>query len=474
MRKILKALTLTVVVLAMAAAVAACNNTPDNPAGQTVAVTGVTLNKSTLALTVDGKETLTATVAPADASDKSVTWSSSDAAVASVSAVGQVTAVKVGTATIKATSAADGAKFAECTVTVSVEPYDAYKFNGEVDDAEHATDGTGKLTAELTLSVNASDAKVGKLTYNWALSAAKSGEAALTWKINDKWPDEEAEMLIVNIAASADGLVLEQEAKAGMDAASETYIGTVVIGGVDVDLAFKPAKIATLKDSSKTIDLAPIFGLDFEMVVSIAQKLVIYEDGTASFSAVDASTFGVNVSYTGSYKKTVLGYDITLDEKLVRVTVIDGIYKAEDVDLAGEEYKVTFEYDSVNIVMTGSGQGVQGMTEELDPQPILVPAAVTFQANLKTKVAHIEIVYSLFDGTMEFTLFGEAAHESGTTITVGVITDGASAGHYIATFKTVPETEDIVIEFEVDAEGVYTATITNIYLVASVTVTSAA
>ena len=83
----------------------------------TVAVTGVTLNKSTLTLNVGASETLTATVAPADATNKNVTWASSDAAIATVDANGKVTGVKAGTATITVTTE-DGGKTATCQVTV--------------------------------------------------------------------------------------------------------------------------------------------------------------------------------------------------------------------------------------------------------------------------------------------------------------------------------------------------------------------
>ena len=82
-----------------------------------VAVTGVTLNKATLSLIAGASETLTATVAPADATNKKVTWKSSDAAVASVDANGKVTGVKAGEATITVTTE-DGGKTATCKVTV--------------------------------------------------------------------------------------------------------------------------------------------------------------------------------------------------------------------------------------------------------------------------------------------------------------------------------------------------------------------
>ena len=83
----------------------------------TIAVTGVTLNKTSTTLTVGGSERLTATVAPGDATDKAVTWASSNTAVATVDASGNVTAVSAGTATITVTTA-DGGKTAICTVTV--------------------------------------------------------------------------------------------------------------------------------------------------------------------------------------------------------------------------------------------------------------------------------------------------------------------------------------------------------------------
>lgn len=57
-----------------------------------VAVTGVTLDKTSASLTVGGTETLTATVNPDDATDKTVTWKSSDESVATVDD-GVVTAV---------------------------------------------------------------------------------------------------------------------------------------------------------------------------------------------------------------------------------------------------------------------------------------------------------------------------------------------------------------------------------------------
>lgn len=83
-----------------------------------VAVTGVTLDKTsaTLKLGETTSVTLTATVAPADADDKSVSWTSSNTSVATVSG-GVVTAVSAGSAEIIVTTA-DGGYTATCNVTV--------------------------------------------------------------------------------------------------------------------------------------------------------------------------------------------------------------------------------------------------------------------------------------------------------------------------------------------------------------------
>ena len=84
----------------------------------TVPVTGVTMNKTSTSLYVGDTETLTATVAPDNATNKAVTWTSSDSAVATVDQNGVVTAVAHGTATITVTTE-DGNYTATCTVTVS-------------------------------------------------------------------------------------------------------------------------------------------------------------------------------------------------------------------------------------------------------------------------------------------------------------------------------------------------------------------
>ncbi|WP_300729959.1 Ig-like domain-containing protein [uncultured Bacteroides sp.] len=80
-----------------------------------IEVTGITLSQTSLSLYEGKSATLTATVKPDNATDKTVSWSSSNTSVATVFSTGTVQALKEGTAVITAKS---GGKTAQCTVTV--------------------------------------------------------------------------------------------------------------------------------------------------------------------------------------------------------------------------------------------------------------------------------------------------------------------------------------------------------------------
>lgn len=84
-----------------------------------VAVVGVTIDQRNFSLLVGATKSLTVSIAPVAVINKSVSWSSSDPAVATVDENGKVTAVSPGTADIQATSAEDSSKFDSVTVQVT-------------------------------------------------------------------------------------------------------------------------------------------------------------------------------------------------------------------------------------------------------------------------------------------------------------------------------------------------------------------
>ena len=101
----------------------------ETSSGESVPVSSVSLNQTSLELTEGDSETLTATVLPDNASIPTVTWHSNDEGVATVDA-GVVTAVSAGTCVITAVSDGDPTKQATCSVTVNAAPvYQSQTFN---------------------------------------------------------------------------------------------------------------------------------------------------------------------------------------------------------------------------------------------------------------------------------------------------------------------------------------------------------
>ena len=109
-------------------------------------VAGVSLNKTALSLVESNSETLIATITPASATNKNVTWESSDDAIATVDSNGKVTAVKTGNAIITVTTE-DGNKAATCTVTV-FDPMSAFTDNRDGNVYTYVTIGDQVWMAE--------------------------------------------------------------------------------------------------------------------------------------------------------------------------------------------------------------------------------------------------------------------------------------------------------------------------------------
>ena len=114
-----------------------------------VEVESVTLNKTEITLDVGGTETLTATVLPENATDKTVTWETSNAEVAAV-ANGVVTAIAKGEATITAKA---GEKSATCKVIVNEVDYSI----GQITAANKVYTVRGEVVAENTQALLISD-----------------------------------------------------------------------------------------------------------------------------------------------------------------------------------------------------------------------------------------------------------------------------------------------------------------------------
>ena len=144
-----------------------------------VAVTGVTLNAASGELTKGGAVTLTATVTPENASNKTVVWASSAPTVASV-ANGVVTALAVGTTKITATTE-DGGFTATYTLTVKAATVDVMATYGYIDETRLSTSsGTEKEAAGYVTIGHTSKLQISKKLYPNGLTIRLSGADQVT------------------------------------------------------------------------------------------------------------------------------------------------------------------------------------------------------------------------------------------------------------------------------------------------------
>jgi alpha-amylase len=135
-----------------------------------VLVTGVTVSPTSATINVGATQQLTATIAPTNATNKNVTWTSSNSAVATVSASGLVTGIASGSATITVSSV-DGSKTAACAITVNAIAVTGVTLSPT--SASISVAGTQQLTATIA-PTNATNKNVTWTTSNSAIATVSS------------------------------------------------------------------------------------------------------------------------------------------------------------------------------------------------------------------------------------------------------------------------------------------------------------
>lgn len=170
---------------------ASCNITVQKPV---VLVTSVTLSETSATLLVGDTFQLEATVSPEDATDSSLTWTSSKPSVATVNANGLVTAVAEGTVTITAKANDASGKSASCTITVEKAAVLVGEIVLDQTVAELEVGNTLQLTASVlpadaddaTVTWSSSDETLAIVSASGLVEALAVGEVVITATANDE------------------------------------------------------------------------------------------------------------------------------------------------------------------------------------------------------------------------------------------------------------------------------------------------
>ena len=156
-------------------------------------VTSITLNETSKNLVVDDTFQLIATVLPSDATNKDVTWNSSNSDVASIDTKGMVTALKAGNTTVTVTSNSKNTVKATCYITVSDKNVEVSSITLN-ETSKEVTEGDSFTLVATVLPTNASDRTVKwtssntdvATVNNGAVTTLKEGSAVITATSNSK------------------------------------------------------------------------------------------------------------------------------------------------------------------------------------------------------------------------------------------------------------------------------------------------
>ncbi len=177
----------------------------------TVAVTGVSLETTSVGLLTGKTLQLTATMSPGAATNKTVTWSSSNSSVASVSTSGLVTGVAVGSATITVTTA-DGGYTASCLVSVTVGPVSVTSVSLSPIPPSYLEVGQTYQLAAAIYPSNATNQSVTWTSSNTAIATVSStglvtgialGSAMITVTTNDGYYTTSCSLTVDNFPFTA-------------------------------------------------------------------------------------------------------------------------------------------------------------------------------------------------------------------------------------------------------------------------------
>ena len=229
-----------------------------------VDVTSVSLNKTTLALKKGESETLVATVLPEDATDKTVTWTSSDTSVARVDQTGKVTATGGGSATITANA---GENMAKCTVTVTV-PVESVTLD--------VTSVTLEEWQTILITATVSPADATNKTVNW--SSSNTGVASVVGGL---------------ITAKSEGVAVITAKAGDKTATCNVTVKKTVIAVMSVTL--NKAEIMLKKGDSETLvaTVYPSNATDKTVSWSSSDPAVVSVDQTGKVTASGAGTANI-------------------------------------------------------------------------------------------------------------------------------------------------------------------------------------
>ncbi|MFQ6792500.1 MAG: Ig-like domain-containing protein [Thomasclavelia sp.] len=375
----------------------------------------IELNKSSLTMAKDSQETLIATIRPEDTvMDKTITWKSSDPSIVSVDENGKITANKVGSATITATTV--NGLYVTCQVNVEI-PISKITLNKDKVTLEKnetielkATVSPDDATIDKTIKWSSEDEKVAKVDQNGKVTAVDAGTTNI-------------------VATTSNGM----KAKCSITVTSKiTSVSlnktTAVIdqnGTITLTATINPANTTDSKDISWSSSDPKVAKVEDGKVTGIAE-------GTATITATTVNGLKDSCKVTVTRQEPNLRYrshvqdygwlDWIYNGKTSGTTGENKQMEAIKIELNSGSYKGSIEYSShvqdygwMSWIGNGKESGTTGKNKQMEAIKIRLTGDIAKEYNIYYRV-HVEEM-----GWLDWASNGEAAGSTGYSYQIEAI-----------------------------------------------------
>ncbi len=361
--------------------------TVDPPTPQVVKVTGVKLDKTEATLMVGETVQLSATVEPANATEKSISWKTDDSSIANVDGKGLVTAVKGGTTTISVITK-DGNMTAKFTITVK-EPLSLKVYNSgkEVGDSliyrlestpgdsisfEVFDNATGAFVDADNLKVSSSSKEVASYLGNKGGSGFVKAESAGLSTLTFSWGDEQIGSFTLKVLPKP------------------TEFGIYTHTSLDyVDPLSEDLKIA----EGVVLRLNPATATSFLDLFDLINKSRILDDKSIMWESSDPNIVSVNHSGGAAYTWGVFGNNAGT----ATITLGYGEFR-RTFDVKVTDYKVYFEGKEAqsggNNYFMGTNQGDVFKFSLFDNTTKSFLKTTDWKINIIFGATHVDVSYT--------------------------------------------------------------------------------
>lgn len=299
-------------------------------------VTSIKLNTTSISWEVGRSGSFTATVSPSNATNKNVTWKSSNTAVATVSSAGLLKAVGAGTATITCTAADGSGVTAKCAVTVKATSISSILLTSTASSiyvGNHAYIQATTTPANKKVTYSSGNTSVATVTQGGVVTGVSAGKAIITVKD----PDSSVKnTYTITVAAAPSGNVSISNTTASVPADKTFYLKSYTSG---TTFQSSNAAVATVTSKgfiyAKSAGVAIISATANGRVKTCAVTVTAAAPVRFAYTSPNSAALGDTVTFYAITDKTRDGakFEFTCNGKAYSVTAT-----SKTTDASGTHY----------------------------------------------------------------------------------------------------------------------------------------